>query len=78
MGNSSTKAKRKYNRKAYKRTELSLKPYVMDFLNSYCNKIGNSKNGFILKAIEEKIKHDTGKTIEELLKETEQSKDESN
>ncbi len=68
------RAKAKYNKKAYKRAELILKPYIMDILNDYCNKIGSSRNSFISQAIQEKIERETGKTFEELLKETQQSK----
>lgn len=65
------RAKAKYNKKAYRRAELILKPPVMNILNSHCNKIGSSKNGFISQAIQEKIERDTGKTFNELLEEAE-------
>ncbi len=54
----STKAKTKYNKKTYSRTTISLKHDEMDKLNLHCQKFGYSKNGFIVKAIEEKIKRD--------------------
>lgn len=74
MGKSSTKAKNKYNKTAYKRISLLIKPLLMDVLNNHCNKFEYSKNGFIAKSIKETIERETGKTFEELLKETEQSK----
>ena len=68
------RAKNKYDKKTYSRTTLSLKHKEMDILNKHCEKFGYSKNGFMVKSIQEKIERETGKTFEELLKETEQSK----
>lgn len=72
---SSTKAKSKYNKKAYSRTHISFKPSEMAVLNMHCEKYGYSKNGFVVQAVKEKIEKDTGKSFEEFLKES-QSKTE--
>lgn len=68
------RAKNKYDKKAYKRILARLKPHEMEIFNDHCEKFNHSKNGFIVKSIFEKIERETGKTFEELLKETEQSK----
>lgn len=66
---SSTKAKSKYNKKAYSRTHISFKHSEMAILNMHCEKYGYSKNGFVVQAVKEKIERDTGKSFDEFIKE---------
>ena len=66
---SQTRAKSKYNKKNYSRTPISLKHNEMSVLNNHCEKYGYSKNGFIVKAIKEKIERDTGKSFDDFIKE---------
>ncbi len=68
------KASNKYVKKAYKQFNVKLKPYQMEILENHCNRNNYSKNNFAVLSIQEKIERETGKTFEELLKETEQSK----
>ena len=69
MGKSSTKAKNKYNKTAYKRISVHLKPEVMEVFNRHCEAFSYTKNNFIIQAIKDRIEKETGKNFDELLKE---------
>ena len=69
MGKSSTKAKNKYNKTAYKRISVHLKPEVMEVFNRHCEAFSYTKNNFIIQAIKGRIEKETGKNFDELLKE---------
>ncbi|MGN1044027.1 MAG: hypothetical protein ACI4PR_04430 [Acutalibacteraceae bacterium] len=75
---SSTKAKSKYNKKAYLRTHISFKPLEMAILNMHCEKYGYSKNGFVVQAVKEKIERDIGKNFDEFLKENQPEQEPDN
>lgn len=53
--NSSTKAKRKYNEKAYDRLTMNIKKGRKDELKTIAEQQGQSLNAFVLSAIDEKI-----------------------
>ena len=72
--NAKIRAVNRYNKKTYSRTTISLKHSEMEILDKHCEKFNHSKNGFIVKSIKQNIENESGKTFEELLKETEQSK----
>ena len=74
MAKSSTKAKNKYNKTAYRQINLQVKPHIMDTLNIYCEKKSCSRNNFIVQAIMEKIERDTGKSFDEFLKDNQEEK----
>ena len=64
MGNSQTKAKNKYNAKAYDRVNLTVLKGTKDVVNEIAINQGQSLNGYIKKAVKAQIKADTGKDIE--------------
>ena len=68
------KAIKKYDMKTYERINARFRKDEMKVFSNYCKKSNHSKSGFMVKATLEKIERETGKTFEELLKETEQSK----
>lgn len=76
MGKSSTKAKNKYNKTAYRQVCLQIKPDIMDVLNIHCKNFSYTRNSFITQAIKEKIERDTGKSFDEFLKEQQQEPEE--
>jgi len=53
--NASTKAKRKYNEKAYDRLTMNIKKGRKDELKTIADSQGRSLNAFVLSAIDEKI-----------------------
>lgn len=67
MGTSSTRAKNKYNKTAYRQLNLKLKPEIMEALNKHCEAFSHTKNSFITQAIKEKIERETGKNFQDLL-----------
>ena len=69
MGKSSTKAKNKYNKTAYKRISVHLKPEVMEVFNRHCEAFSYTKNNFIIQAIKDRIEKETGKNFNQLLAE---------
>ena len=75
MGKSSTKAKNKYNKTAYKRISVHLKPEVMEVFNRHCEAFSYTKNNFIIQAIKDRIEKETGKNFDELLKELQPAKE---
>lgn len=75
MGKSSTKAKNKYNKTAYRQVCLQIKPDIMDLLNIHCKNFSYTRNSFITQAIKEKIERDTGKSFDEFFKEPEDQKE---
>lgn len=66
----STRAKRKYNAKAYDRLTLNVKKGRKDELKAIAEEQGQSLNAFVLSAIDEKINrlsHPTRLDIDNLL-----------
>ena len=57
----STQVKAKYNAKAYDRIVLTLKKGEAAKLTDYASTNGESRNAFILRAIDEQIKRDKEK-----------------
>lgn len=58
------KAVAKYNAKSYDRLELKVAKGKKDIIQSIAENQGQSVNGYIKKAVEVKIKADTGQDIE--------------
>lgn len=59
QGKSSTKAKNKYNAKAYDRIALQVKKGRKDEIKAHAESKGESLNKFINRAIDETIERDT-------------------
>ena len=59
QGTAQTRAKNKYNAKAYDRVALQVKKGRKDIIKQHAEQHGESLNGFINKAIDEKIERDT-------------------
>lgn len=57
-GTPQTRAKNKYNAKAYDRIALQVKKGRKDIIKAHAENRGESLNGFINKAIDEKIERD--------------------
>lgn len=57
----STEVKAKYNAKAYDRIVLTLKKGEAANLTAYASNCGESRNAFILRAINEQLKRDNEK-----------------
>lgn len=55
MGKKSTTSKRKYNEKAYDRIALTVAKGKKDIIRDIAEKNGDSINGFVNKAIDERI-----------------------
>ena len=53
--NASTRAKRKYNEKAYDRLTMNIKKGRKDEIKTIAEQQGQSLNAFVLSAIDEKI-----------------------
>ena len=66
MGRTSTKAKNKYNKTAYRRITVHLKPEVMEVFNKHCEAFSYTKNNFIIQAIKDRIEKETGKNFDQL------------
>ncbi len=60
------KANAKYNKKAYERTTITMKPEEMKKFTKHCEEFGYSKNGFMVLAIKEKIERDENKIENEV------------
>lgn len=60
-GNASTRAKNKYNAKAYDRIALQVKKGKRDVIKAHAEQQGESLNGFINRAIDETTERDNGK-----------------
>ena len=58
-GNSQTRAKNKYNAKAYDRIALQVKKGRKDVIKAHAESKGESINGFVNRAIDETMKRDT-------------------
>ena len=69
MGRTSTKAKNKYNKTAYRRITVHLKPEVMEVFNKHCEAFSYTKNNFIIQAIKDRIEKETGKKFDDLMSE---------
>lgn len=68
--NASTRAKRKYNEKAYDRLTMNIKKGRKDELKAIAEGQGQSLNAFVLSAIDEKINrlnHPPNLNLDELL-----------
>lgn len=63
-GTSQTKAKNKYNLKAYDRINLTVFKGQKAVINDIAAQQGESLNGYIKKAVQAQVKTDTGKDIE--------------
>ena len=63
-GTSQTKAKNKYNAKAYDRVNLTVLKGKKSIINEIAEKQGLSLNGYIKAAIQAQIKADTGANVE--------------
>ena len=61
QGKSSTRAKNKYNAKAYDRIALQVKKGKRELIREYANSKGESVNGFINRAIDETMLNDSKK-----------------
>lgn len=59
MGTAHTKAQNKYIAKAYDRINLTVPKGQKEIIKNHADKMGESVNGFITRAIEETIKRDT-------------------
>ena len=59
MGKASTKAQNKYIAKAYDRVNLVLPKGQKDIIKAHAESQGESVNGFINKAIDEKLERDS-------------------
>ena len=57
-GNSQTKAKNKYNAKAYDRIALQVKKGRKDIIKAHAENNGESLNGFVNRAITETMERD--------------------
>lgn len=57
-GNSQTRAKNKYNAKAYDRIALQVKKGRRDIIRAHAEARGESLNGFVNRAIDETMKRD--------------------
>lgn len=57
-GNSQTRAKNKYNAKAYDRIALQVKKGRKDILKAHAENCGESLNGFVNRAIDETMERD--------------------
>ena len=57
-GNSQTRAKNKYNAKAYDSLRIVVKKGEKDIIKSHADKQGESLNGFVNRAIVETIQRD--------------------
>lgn len=58
QGTAQTRAKNKYNAKAYDRIALQVKKGRKDIVKTHADKQGESLNGFINRAIDETMKRD--------------------
>lgn len=63
-GTPQTRAKNKYNAKAYDRIALQVKKGLKDIIKAHAENRGESLNGFINKAIDEKMERDKASTTE--------------
>lgn len=61
-GTPQTRAKNKYNAKAYDRIALQVKKGRKDIIKAHAENRGESLNGFINKAIDEKMERDKKET----------------
>ena len=60
QGTAQTRAKNKYNAKAYDRVALQVKKGRKDVIKHHAEQHGESLNGFINRAIDEAIERDNG------------------
>jgi len=58
MGKTSSKVKDKYNAKAYDEIKLRVKKGDKDIIKDYADRKGESVNGYINKAVEERMLRD--------------------
>lgn len=63
-GTPQTRAKNKYNAKAYDRIALQVKKGRKDIIKAHAENRGESLNGFINKAIDEKMERDKANKTE--------------
>ena len=63
-GTPQTRAKNKYNAKAYDRIALQVKKGRKDIIKAHAENRGESLNGFINKAIDEKMERDKANKAE--------------
>ena len=63
-GTPQTRANNKYNAKAYDRIALQVKKGRKDIIKAHAENNGESLNGFINKAIDEKMERDKGNKAE--------------
>lgn len=62
QGTAQTRAKNKYNAKAYDRIALQVKKGRKEILKAHAEQQGESLNGFINRAIDEAVDNDNAKT----------------
>ena len=60
QGTAQTRAKNKYNAKAYDRVALQVKKGRKDIIKQHAEQHGESLNGFINRAIDETMERDNG------------------
>ena len=60
QGKASTKAKNKYNAKAYDNLRIIVKKGQKEIIRAHAEKHGESLNGFVGRAIDETIERDNG------------------
>ena len=60
QGTAQTRAKNKYNAKAYDRVALQVKKGRKDIIKQHAEQHGESLNGFINRAIDETMERDKG------------------
>ena len=60
QGTAQTRAKNKYNAKAYDRVALQVKKGRKDIIKQHAEQHGESLNGFINRAIDETMERDRG------------------
>lgn len=58
-GNSQTRAKNKYNAKAYDSLRIVVKKGRKDVIKAHAESLGESINGFVNRAIDEAMERDT-------------------
>ncbi|MBQ6336560.1 MAG: hypothetical protein IJI50_04930 [Ruminococcus sp.] len=61
-GTAQTRAKNKYNAKAYDRIALQVKKGRRDIIRAHAESMGESLNGFVNRAIDEAIERDDQKS----------------
>lgn len=70
MGKAITRAKNKYNAANYDRISLSVGKGQKEKIKAHADSMGESINGFIIRAISEAMQRDTGRELPEMQSKT--------